>query len=161
MPAAGEPPPGAWLAPADFEQIVRLTPLVAIDLVVRAPDGRALVGRRVNEPAKGLLFVPGSRITKNETLAAAFRRITREELGFECDFAQARLLGAYDHLYATNRFEMPGFGTHYVTLGYEFRLEGLPDQLPVDQHHEYLWLTPAEILARTDVHPNTQAYFKS
>ena len=105
-----EPKPGEWIKPRDFAKIVRLTPLVAIDLVVRSPKGRVLVGRRTNEPAKNLLFVPGSRISKNETRAAAFRRITREELGVELGIEKARFLGVYDHIYAANRFEKNGFG---------------------------------------------------
>ena len=56
----------------EFANVIRLTPLVAIDLIVRSPQQRVLVGRRINEPAKGLLFVPGSRISKNETRTRAF-----------------------------------------------------------------------------------------
>ena len=40
-------------------------------------------GRRRHEPAKDTLFLVGGRITKNETRAAAFRRLTRGELGVE------------------------------------------------------------------------------
>ncbi len=41
-----------------FELIVESTPLVAIDLVVRAPDKKILLGKRVNRPAQGYWFVP-------------------------------------------------------------------------------------------------------
>jgi colanic acid biosynthesis protein WcaH len=78
-----EPRPGQRLEPEDFNSVVRLTPLVAIDMIVRSPVGRVLVGRRNNEPAKGRFFVLGGRITKNEALAAAFRRISLAELGVE------------------------------------------------------------------------------
>jgi len=78
-----EPKPGEWIPKDEFAEVVRLTPLIAIDLIVQSPEGRVLVGRRINEPAKGLLFVPGSRISKNETRAAAFKRVSREELGVE------------------------------------------------------------------------------
>ena len=88
-----EPKPGQWLQPEDFESIIRLTPLVSIDLIVRSPDGRVLVGRRNHEPARNTYFVPGGRITKNETRAAAFRRLTREELGAEKSIDEARFLG--------------------------------------------------------------------
>lgn len=155
-----EPKPGQRLPPEDFDQIVRLTPLVAIDLVVRSADGRVLVGRRRFEPAKGLLFVPGGRITKNETMAAAFRRITRAELGSEHSIGEARLLGVYDHIYSTNNHERPGFGTHYVTLGYELTSALETTDLPDDQHGEYAWKTPAELLASPEVHDNTKAYFR-
>ena len=155
-----EPQPGQWLAAEDFERIVRLTPLVSIDFVVRAGDGRALVGRRNHEPAKGAFFVPGGRITKNETRAAAFRRLTRSELGVEIEIQRARFLGVYDHFYPTNRFERPGFGTQYVVLAYELRLPIETTALPTEQHAEYRWMQPEEVLRSPEVHPNTQAYFR-
>jgi len=158
--SGAEPKPGDWLSPEEFARVIRLTPLVAIDLVVRSPEGRILVGKRLNEPAKGYFFVPGSRISKNETRGNAFRRVSREELGVEADLRNARLLGAYDHIYPTNRFGLPGFGTHYVTLAYELEMNLDPGKLPTDQHGEYLWLIPEELLESTVVHDNTKAYFR-
>ena len=159
--SGAEPKPGEWLAPEQFAQVIRLTPLVAIDLVVWSPEGRILVGRRLNEPAKGFFFVPGSRISKNETRADAFKRVSREELGTEAAIESARFLGAYDHIYRSNRFGRPGFGTHYITLAYELRLKLDPARLPTDQHGEYLWLTQDEILASSQVHENTKAYLRA
>ena len=154
-----EPAPGARLEPQDFEHIIRLTPLIAIDLVVRSPDGRILVGYRKYEPAKESFFNPGGRITKNETLAAAFRRISLAELGVEKQIEQARFLGVYEHFYATNNPEVEGFGTHYVVLAYE--LTELPQDLPLpeDQHGEFAWLTEADLLQSPQVHQYVKAYF--
>ena len=118
-----------------------------------------LVGRRKNEPAKGWLFVPGSRISKNETLAAAFARVTREELGIEMPIEQARFLGVYEHIYSSNRFEQPGFGTHYIVLAYEMSLSLERTCLPADQHGEFLWLNPQQLLRSDQVHHYTKAYF--
>ena len=154
-----EPQPGQWMSPEEFENVIRLTPLVAIDLVVRSPEGRILVGRRIFEPAKDLFFVPGGRITKNEARSAAFRRISREELGTELTLENARFLGVHDHLYKTNRFGKQGFGTHYVTLAYEVQLPQTM-LLPKDQHGEYAWMTPQELLGSTEVHENTKVYFR-
>lgn len=154
-----EPLPGERLSVEDFAGVVRLTPLVAIDLIVRAPDGRILLGQRTHEPARGSFFVPGGRITKNETLAAAFRRITLAELGVERSLAEARFLGVYEHIYEGNFFEHSGFGTHYVVLGHELSLSDDDLALPADQHGEYVWKTEAEILAWPAVHENTRAYF--
>ena len=155
-----EPRPGQWLKAEEFADVVRLTPLVSMDLLVRAPDGRVLVGRRVNEPAKNCFFLVGGRITKNESRAAAFRRLTREELGVELPIEQAQFLGVYDHFYPTNRFEREGFGTHYVVLGYELKLFAETSALPKDQHGEYVWMTEAELLSSPEVHENTKAYFR-
>jgi colanic acid biosynthesis protein WcaH len=159
--SAPEPKPGEWIAPDEFANVIRLTPLVAMDLIVRAPDDGVLVGRRINEPAKGLLFVPGSRISKNEKMAAAFERITGEELGQKVPLSEARFVGVYEHLYSANRFNRPGFGTHYIVLAYELRLKLDPMKLPKDQHGEYLWLRPEELMRSPEVHANTKAYFQS
>jgi GDP-mannose mannosyl hydrolase len=154
-----EPAPGARLEPQDFESIIRLTPLIAIDLVVRSPDGLILVGYRKNEPAKECFFNPGGRITKNETLAAAFRRISRAELGVEKQIEEGRFLGVYEHFYATNNPERPGFGTHYVVLAYALTLPQQDWLLPNEQHGEFAWLTEAELQQSPQVHPYTKAYF--
>ena len=152
--------PGERLSVEDFARVVRLTPLVAIDLIVRAPDRRILLGERKNEPAKGSFFVPGGRITKNETLAAAFRRITRAELGVERSISAARFLGVFEHIYEGNFFGHSGFGTHYVVLGHELTLSADDLILPSEQHGKYVWKTEAEILAWPEVHENTRAYFQ-
>jgi hypothetical protein len=39
------------LARAEFLDVVRLTPLIAIDLIAVDDRGRVLLGRRVNRPA--------------------------------------------------------------------------------------------------------------
>jgi colanic acid biosynthesis protein WcaH len=155
-----EPEPGARLGPEDFENVIRLTPLVSIDMVIRSSDGRVLVGRRNHEPAKGCFFVPGGRITKNETVAAAFRRLTLVEPGVEKQIEEARFLGVYEHFYPTNRFERGAFGTHYVVLGYELTSPVKDALLPKEQHGEYAWRTEAELLNNPEVHEHTKAYFR-
>jgi colanic acid biosynthesis protein WcaH len=154
-----EPKPGAWLEPEDFDNAVRLTPLVAIDLLVRSPEGRILVGRRTNEPAKGSLFTPGGRITKNETLAAAFRRISLAELGVEERLEDAHFFGVFEHFYPTNNHQVAGFGTHYVVLAFELRTSPEDLRLPKDQHGEFTWLSEPDLLHHPEVHPNVKAYF--
>ena len=69
-------------------------------------------------------------------------------------------MGVYDHFYPTNRFELEGFGTHYVTLGYELTLAVESAALPTEQHGEYVWHTVEELLASPQVHENTKMYFR-
>ena len=154
-----EPKPGEHLAPEDFDAVVRLTPLVAIDMVVRSPAGSVLLGRRRFEPAKGMFFTIGGRISKNETLAAAFSRIALAELGADTRIEEARFLGVFEHFYATNHHELAGFGTHYVVLAYELASFNPGLALPQDQHGEFAWMTLPELMAHPDVHPNAKAYF--
>ena len=142
-----------------FARVVRDTPLVSIDLVVRPPDDTVLLGFRNNEPARDHWFVPGGRVCKDERLAAAFERITGDELGAIHTMPSARPLGVFEHLYPTNFSDEPGYGTHYVVLGYELRIDRRPEHLPVEQHSRYRWFTVDELLGAPDVHPNTKAYF--
>ena len=62
-------------------EIIKATPLVSIDLVIRNPTGKVLLGKRINRPAKGYWFVPGGRIIKNETIGHALKRIFKAEVG--------------------------------------------------------------------------------
>ena len=48
----------------DLAEVIRLAPLVAIDLIIENDYGQVLLGLRTNEPAKGYWFVPGGRIQK-------------------------------------------------------------------------------------------------
>src|SRR6266404_5126884 len=89
------------LSPEDFETVIRLTPLVSIDLVVRHKE-RFLLGRRNNQPAKGDLFVLGGRVWKGETIEDAFRFTTETELGLDKKESDAVFLGAFTHRYPTN-----------------------------------------------------------
>lgn len=69
-----------FLDQTTFSTIIACTPLVSIDLVVTNANGQVLLGQRLNRPAKNYWFVPGGRILKNESLAQAFKRLTRDEL---------------------------------------------------------------------------------
>src|SRR5215469_13217460 len=104
----------------EFAQVVRNTPLVAIDLIIRNPNQCVLVGLRTNEPAKGKWFVPGGVVRKYERLADAFARIVKAEVGLKASINDARFIGVYEHLYDNNVFGEEKFGTHYVVLAHEF-----------------------------------------
>jgi colanic acid biosynthesis protein WcaH len=142
-----------------FRQIVRHTPLVSIDLVITDDTGHVLLGLRTNEPARGVWFVPGGIIRKNETISDAFQRILQAETGRNAAVTDAEFLGVYQHFYDANHFEEPGWGTHYVVLGYRLRVGARPAIALDDQHSRICWMAPTDILASPDVHENTKAYF--
>lgn len=156
---ASEPKPGEWLAPRDYQTIIRLAPLVTIDLIVRNPEGKVWLGRRRNQPAKGTWFVPGGRITKGESRAAAFARITLAELGMGRKLGKATFLGAYDQFFTDNFFEQEGFGTHCISLAYEFSWGEKGDPRSTAQHAECGWFTVDQVLKLELVHLDTKGYF--
>jgi colanic acid biosynthesis protein WcaH len=152
--------PSTKLPPEQFAAVVRLTPLVSVDLVVRDPTGAVLVGKRTNNPARGTWFVPGGRIAKDERVADAIDRLMIEEIGVGSPNAKITFRGTFEHIYSTNFAGEEGYGTHYVVLAYDVLLPRRPMHLPDEQHSQYRWMTPAELLADREVHANTQAYFR-
>jgi colanic acid biosynthesis protein WcaH len=140
----------------EFIRVVKNTPLVSLDLVIRSKNDELLMGMRVNEPAAGSWFVPGGRIRKDESIEDAFLRITKAELGKSYSIDHARLLGAFTHKYQTNFAHMPGISTHYVVLAYEVQADIDLELLPMEQHSEYCWMGKNDDLTR--VHSNSKVY---
>lgn len=148
-----------FLDKATFSTVIKSTPLVSIDLVIKNKQGQALLGQRLNRPAKNYWFVPGGRILKNESLAQAFERLTQEELGQAIPIEESTLLGPYDHFYTDNVFG-DDFSTHYVAIAYVIELENDLGQLPMNvQHGKYQWFSLNELMADELVHINTKNYF--
>ena len=142
-----------------FLDVIDAAPLVSIDLVVEDCRGQVLLGKRVNRPAQGYWFVPGGRIRKNETLAAAIKRISLAELGVEMTLDRAELLGAYDHIYDDNFSGEEGINTHYVALAHKVKV-GEDFALKSDeQHSDMQWWSKERLLDDSTVHQNTKNYF--
>jgi colanic acid biosynthesis protein WcaH len=145
---------------SDFHSVVRLAPLVSIDLIIRNARGEVLLGLRNNEPAKGLFFVPGGIIRKQERLHEAFARILKRETNYDARLEDARLIGVYEHFYDANSFGDENFGTHYVVLAHELKLADASALKSDAQHSEMRWWDERDLLASDQVHENTKAYFR-
>jgi GDP-mannose mannosyl hydrolase len=152
--------PPRFLSHAELDTVIRLAPLIAVDLIIRNAREEVLLGLRKNEPAKGCYFVPGGMIVKNERLADAFARLVKNETDHAASFDDARLIGVYEHFYDANRSGNGGYGTHYVVLGYEYSWPTAVLPKPDAQHSELRWWPVAELLASDRVHENTKAYFR-
>ncbi len=145
--------------------VIENAPLVAVDVIVVDPHDKVLLGKRRNAPAKNSWFVPGGRIYKGESVADAFRRICRDELGIEnAELEHGTFLGYFTHHYEDENFlNVEGVDTDYIVLAIEYSLEELPEGLSAamyGQHELCDWVTRDELLARDDVHENTKRFFR-
>lgn len=147
-----------FLCNNDFKNIIINTPLISIDLIIKNIKGEVLLGERSNEPAKNFLFVPGGRILKNETISSAFDRIITAEVDYSYDISNAKFLGVYEHYY-DNSFIDSSISTHYVVLAYEIFVDLSLNQLPLNQHECFFWLTVDDILESDKVHVYSKNYF--
>jgi colanic acid biosynthesis protein WcaH len=142
------------LSPEKYYQVLKDTTLTSVDLIVRY-NGKILLGRRVNEPARGYWFVPGCRTGKGETQKNAIRRVLLSELGLNCN-PNAIHVGVFDHIYPNN-FLDEKHGTHYVVNAYLVELAVEPTIVHDDQHFQMDWFGPVD-LTRGDVHEYTKNY---
>lgn len=142
-----------------FQTVVAHTPLISIDLIIENNQDQVLLGQRLNKPAQNYWFVPGGRILKDETMAQAFARLTKMELGIELQLSQAELIGPFEHFYSNNYFNEQ-FTTHYVVLGYRIKCELNILTLPDEQHGKYKWFDKSALINSNDVHPHTKLYFQ-
>jgi mutator protein MutT len=78
-------------------------PTVAVGLIARDRDGRLLLVRRGNPPAKGSWSLPGGKVEAGETLAQAAARELREETGLVARIGE--VAGVVERI---------GEGYHYV-----------------------------------------------
>ena len=72
---------------------VNSAPIFGIDMIILSKGNHMLMGRRINNPAKGKLFVPGGRVYKNENMLDAFNRILLSETSLNFSYHKTISLG--------------------------------------------------------------------
>ena len=142
----------------EYLKIIEKSPIVSIDLLIFNHLGELLLGKRNNEPGKNSLFVPGSRLRKNEDTRKAITRIADEELGISVNNAEFKLLGTYNHLYSNN-FKNDNFSTHYICFAYSLILNKPMNPIADSQHANFCWLSTENIVKNPEVHINVKSYF--
>ena len=143
-----------------FLQLIENAPMVSIDLIVKSTAGRILLGLRKNAPAEKSWFVPGGYVGKGETLKEAFQRISRDELKQNFSWEDAEFLGIPSrHYYPDEQKLGKTVDIHYVVLPYVIYVTEEFCLKEDDQHLEYKWFKPDELLKDDSVHPNTKDFF--
>lgn len=140
-----------------FGQIIDSTALISIDFIVKNEDNKILLGKRVNKPAKGFFFTIGGRIYKNEKIYDTKKRILNDELNLDITNLDLKFIGVFEHFY-TDSFLSDKISTHYVNFAYEIKVSYIQD-LPKEQHSNYVWLSLEELLKSKEVHNYVKDYF--
>ena len=153
------------LSSDNYHKAGKLTQFVSIDLIIKHQN-KYLLGMRTNNPAKGFLFVPGSKTFKGNKLVDEIARITKFELGKELGIERTKFIGVFDHIYDTN-FKDDSYGTHYICNSVliecvdSTEAELFEREIKQKQHSYAVWLTREEIILSSEVHKFTENYFIS
>ena len=104
------------------------------------------MGERINEPARGFLFVPGGRIYKNESLEKAFERICFEEIGIILKHSDSKLLGIYEHFFDNSLWENSEINSHYIILAYVINITNYSKINLSKQHKSFNWISKLDTM---------------
>ena len=74
-----------YIAQKKYNKILKRIPIICVDLLI-INDGKCLLLKRDNEPAKGQYWFPGGRINKLESIKDAALRKAKEETNLDCEF---------------------------------------------------------------------------
>jgi len=105
----------------EFINFLEKMPLACIDLVL-AHEGKVLLIKRNQHPAKGKWWTPGGRIFKNEKAEDAVKRKALEETGIKVKIKKS--LGFYQFFSDMGYFEEVESGAHCVTCAFLVVPEG-------------------------------------
>ena len=135
-------------------------PIFGIDMIIFSRKYGVLMGRRINNPAKGKFFVPGGRVYKNERIIDAFNRILLSETGLTFSFNKSTSMGLYEHFYNVTSWSTSECSTHYIIEARLIEVEPENIKLKInlnEQHSNFEWIS-LENLNSNAIHPYSKIY---
>ena len=97
----------------EYKMMLEKLAIPCVDIVIENSEGKVLMIKRSNEPAKGQWWLPGGRIFKKETIRDAAIRKIHEEVGLE--LSDVIIIGAYETIFDEGPFGIES-GTHSVNV---------------------------------------------
>lgn len=130
-----------YLKEKDWKFLVKNSPILAIDFVIKNDKNEILMGRRKNNPAKNYYFVPGGRVFKNEKIKNAIQRISREELNLKINKKDTKFINYFEHFYKNSLWEEENINTHYIVLAFQIISKNNLEFDLSKQHKEFKWIS--------------------
>jgi colanic acid biosynthesis protein WcaH len=96
-----------------YADIIRVFPVLCVDIILKNRDGEYLLLKRKNDPKKGSWWPVGGRVLKGETLEEAAIRKAKEETGLSVRKPQP--VGYFELFSERGPFDTPP-GYHTVSI---------------------------------------------
>jgi colanic acid biosynthesis protein WcaH len=117
-----------------YRSILKNIPVLCVDLLI-INEGKFLLLKRNNEPAKGEYWFPGGRIFKLESIEDAALRKAKEEVNLKCNFKYIVSVEETIFKKTGNMFT----DIHTVNIVCKLTTERI-DDIRLDSFHEnYIW----------------------
>lgn len=138
-----------------YKSILDNLPLACVDVVAYRgnPGNRSiLMVERKEKPAQGLLWFPGGRLYKNESLEDAARRKLREECSLT-EIVVEKQIGAFPFSSRDTIFPDIKHGFHAIGIDYLVRVLEKDPKIQLDSTSgKYAWVSQIE-LSKKALHP--------
>lgn len=138
-----------------YRQIMRVLPILCVDIIVVGPDGKYLLVKRRNEPLMGEWWTVGGRVLHGEKALDAAQRKLREEVGLHNDGME--FVGFYEGWFDRNAFDTGVY--HTVSLIYRTTFSKKPGTPVLDsQSSDWMWADalPAQFVNQIEPVAGTQ-----
>jgi len=137
-----------------YKQILEHIAIPCVDIVA-CHNGKVLLVKRTNEPAKDLWWVPGGRINKRETVEQAALRKLKQETGLTGKIEKK--VGFYDTIFDKGPFPDLKTGIHTVNVVFLVSILEENPEINLDRtSEEYKWVDKIE----EDYHPYIKQILK-
>ena len=139
-----------------YNHILEMIPILCVDVVV-VHQGKCLLLKRKNHPAKGQWWFPGGRILKNETIEHAVKRKADEEVNLQ---------GQYLGILSIEETQFPQTGSmlcdvHTVNICCKVSSKSILSLRVNEEHDGYIWVDRHEAvdlaLHKSVINPLTMA----
>lgn len=118
-----------------YQIILKNIPILCTDLLITF-EGKCLLLKRENEPAKGEFWFPGGRIWKLESIENAAIRIAKEETNLDCSFM--KIVSIEETIFKKNKNMITD--VHTVNICCHLIPVNI-DSLKINNYHsEYEWV---------------------
>ena len=127
-----------------YKKIIKVMPVPCVDLLITNTQGKVLLVKRKNEPAKGQWWFPGGRVYFGETRQAAAIRKLKEECGLVAE--DVTEIGTYDVI-----LDIPNMKglSHGITTLFSVDVGENPPLVLDPQNLEAEWRTSKDWLQET------------
>lgn len=125
-----------YIPEQEYQLILNNMPILCVDLLI-VHEGKCLLLKRDNEPAKGEFWFAGGRVRKLETIENAAIRIAKEETNLECTFK--KIISVEETIFIKN--ENMNTDVHTVNICCEISPVNISSFKYDKYHNGYRWVS--------------------